>query len=115
MAKKQEFSLGSIKQLNKSQLEVLKELLIWNYNTKKATINNLSLKTGYSFFSVNVALMTLKARGIVSRNNRIGYFIDEKIKKIILSEVKLSEIVDINKVELKIQEKENIEKKMINK
>ncbi|MEM4719751.1 MAG: hypothetical protein QXG18_02730 [Candidatus Pacearchaeota archaeon] len=108
--KKKLFNLGNIKNLTKSQYEVLKALLLWNYS-KKATIVNLVNKTNYSFCSVNIALTTLKERGIVKRSKEYGYFIPDEIKKLILSEVKLSELIDnINRVELDIKFKDENEK-----
>lgn len=79
--------LGFIESLRASEVEILKCLLLWDHNSKKASPYIIASKIEISTASVVLGLRYLRDRGIVRKSPNGSWFIVESIKKDLKSEV----------------------------
>lgn len=77
--------------MNDSEKAILKALLEWNYNTKRSSAFNISMKTGYTLAHTFLVLRKFSALFWTIRK-KVGkssyYIINPKLKKQLLKELK---------------------------
>ena len=79
------YSLGRVDDLTESQVKVLKSLMTWNYQYKKANFFNIAMLSGVASSTVALCLRHLKERGL-TRSSVGSWYIQEKIKPILIEE-----------------------------
>jgi hypothetical protein len=83
--KTKRYSMGRIDDLTESQFKVLRHLMTWNYEYKKANFFNIAMLSGVASSTVALCLRHLKERGI-ARSSGGSWYVQEKIKPLLFEE-----------------------------